>query len=93
MGSTRKGFKMTHDKKLLDVKYSFSPVSLEDAEKSTHLEKNLEMVITQESNLYSPAALEENHEWIQSDKTVSSALRNSTTYLWIFGLRCSSPCV
>jgi hypothetical protein len=93
MGSTRKGFTMTHDKKLLDVKVSFSPVSLKDAVKSTHLERNLEMGFTQESHLYSPAALEENHEWIQSDKAVSSALRNSTPYLWTFGLKCSSPCI
>ena len=71
---------MTHDKKLLDVKYSFSPVSLKDAEKSAQLEKNLEMVITQEDKVYLPVSREENHERIQSDKTVSSALRNSTTY-------------
>jgi hypothetical protein len=84
---------MTHDKKLLDVKYSFSPVSLKDAEKSAQLEKNLEMVIMQESKVFLPESLDGNHEYPQSDKTVSSALGNLTPYLWTFGMKCSSPCV
>jgi hypothetical protein len=84
---------MTHDKKLLDVKYSFSPMSLKDAEKSALLEKNLEMVISREGKLCFPPLLDENHAWNQNDKTVSSALRNSTPSLWIFGLNRSTHCV
>ena len=84
---------MTHDKKLLDVKYSFSPVSLKDAEQSAQLEKNLEMVIMQENKVFLPDSLYDNHERPQSDKTVSSALGNLTPYIWIFGMKCSSTCI
>jgi hypothetical protein len=84
---------MTHDKIFQEEKRSFSPVSLEDAEKSAQLEKNLEMVITQAGKVYLPAPLEESHAGLQNDKTVSSALRNSTPNLWIFGLIRSTPCV
>jgi hypothetical protein len=83
---------MTHDKELLDVKYSFSPVSLQDAEKPTQLEKTLEKVVMQSSNGYLSVCLEEHPDGIQSDKPISSASRNSTPGLLIFGLNCSSPC-
>jgi hypothetical protein len=79
---------------LQDVKVSFSPVSQEDAENTAQLEMNLGMVITQAADkVYLPVSLEENHERIQSDKTVSSALRNSTTYLCAFGFIRSTPCI
>jgi hypothetical protein len=94
---------MTHDKELLDVKYSFSPMSLEDADKSgnlqlnaersARLEKNLEMVTAQDGEMCSPAPPEDDHEGFQSDQTESSALRNSTPHLWIFALMYSSPCM
>jgi hypothetical protein len=84
---------MTHDKKLQEKKGSFSPVSLKDAEKSAQLDKNLEMAAVQEEKTYLPASLEENHEGLQKDQTVSPALRDSTPSLWIFGLMRSTPCV
>jgi hypothetical protein len=84
---------MTHDKKLQEIKCSFSPVSLKDAEKSAQLDKTLEMAVMQEDKAYLPASLEENHEGLQNDQTVSPALRNSTPSLWIFGLMRSTPCV
>jgi hypothetical protein len=83
---------MTHDKKLREW-YSFSPVSLKDAEKSAQLDKNLEMAAMQEEKAYLPASLEENQEGLQNDQTVSPALRNSTPSLWIFGLMRSTPCI
>ena len=46
---------MTHDKKLQEIKFSFSPVSLKDAEKSAQLDKNLEMAGMQEDKAYLPA--------------------------------------
>jgi hypothetical protein len=84
---------MTHDKKLQEIKFSFSPVSLKDAEKSAQLDKNLEMAAMQEATAYLPASLEDNHEGFQNDQTVSPALRDSTPSLWIFGLMRSTPCV
>jgi hypothetical protein len=96
---------MTHDKKLLDVTYSFSPVSLKDAERFARLEKNLELVNLQDGEAYLPESFVDYHEWDQSDQTVSSAIRNSTPNdsaggrrtpehrLWIFGLKLSTPCV
>jgi hypothetical protein len=83
---------MTHDKELLDVKYSFSPVSLQDAEKPTQLERTLEKVVVQAGNEYLSAVLEENCTEIQHDKAISSALRNSMPGLLILGWMCSSPC-
>jgi hypothetical protein len=84
---------MTHDKKLLDVMNSFSPMSLQDAEKSTELAITLEKVVMQEGKENLSACLEGNHEGIQSDEAVSSALKNTTPYLWIFGLMGSTPCM
>jgi hypothetical protein len=84
---------MTHDKKLQDIKYSFSPVSLKDAEKSAQLDKTLEMAATQEDKSNLPASLEDDHEGLQNDQTVLPALRDSTPSLWIFGLMRSTPCV
>ena len=84
---------MTHDKKLQEIKFTFSPVSLKDAEKSVQLDKNLELAAMQEDTAYLPAPLEENHEEPQNDQTVSPALRDSTPALWIFGLLQSTPCV
>jgi hypothetical protein len=84
---------MTHDKKLQEIKFSFSPVSLKDAEKSAQLDKNLEMAAMQEDKAYLPASLEDDHEGPQNDQTVSPALRDSTPALWIFGLMRSTPCV
>lgn len=84
---------MTHDKNRLDVLYSFSPVSLKDAERFAQLEKNLERVIMQYGMRALPESLVENHEWEHRDQTVSSAIRNSTPNVWIFGLKMSTPCV
>jgi hypothetical protein len=84
---------MTHDKKLQEIKLSFSPVSLKDAEKSAQLDKNLEMAAMQEDKMYLPAYLEDNHDGPQNDQTVSPVLRDSTPALWIFGLLRSTPCV
>jgi len=84
---------MTHDKKLQEIVISFSPVSLIDAETSALLDKNLEKAAMQAEKAYLPASLEENHEGLQNDQTVSPALRNSTPSLWIFGLMRSTPCV
>jgi len=84
---------MTHDKKLQEVKSSFSPVSLKVAEKSAQLEKNLEMAAMQEEIAHLPASLEENHERLHNDQAVSPALWNSKSSVWIFGLIRSTPCV
>ena len=84
---------MTHDKKLRDVMYSFSPVSLKDTEKPTQLAMTLEKVVLQEGKEYLSALLEENNARLQSDKAVSSANRNTTPHLWIFGWVHSTPCM
>ena len=84
---------MTHDKKLQEVKSSFSPVSLKDAEKSAQLVKNLEMATMQEETTCLPASLEENHAELHNDQAVSPALRDSKSSVWIFGLIRSTPCV
>jgi hypothetical protein len=84
---------MTHDKKLQEIKLSFSPVSLKDAEKSAQLDKNLEMAAMLKDKATLPAPLEDNQEGLQNDQTVSPALRDSTPALWIFGLLRSTPCV
>ena len=84
---------MTHDKKLQEIKFTFSPVSLKVAGKPAQLDKNLEMAAMQEEKECLPASLEENHEGPQNDQTVSPALRDSTPALWIFGLLRSTPCV
>ena len=84
---------MTHDKKLLDVKYSFSPVSLQDTEKPAQLAMTLEKVVLREGKEYLSAFLEENHARYRRNKVVSSAHKNTTPHLWIFGWVHTTPCM
>jgi hypothetical protein len=84
---------MTHDKKQYEIVYPFSPVSLIDTETSAQLESTLEKVVMQSGKEYLSAVLEENHDGSQSDKSISSAPRNSTPGWLILGWMCSSPCV
>jgi hypothetical protein len=82
---------MTHDKKRLDIQRSFSPMSLQEPEKSTQLDVTLEKVVLHEGKELLSAFLDENHARLQSDKTESSALKKSTPSVWIFGLMHSTP--
>ena len=84
---------MTHDKNQINGKYSFSPVSLGNAEISARLEMALEKVVMQEGKEHISALLDENRSDIQNDKAVSSATRSTTPFLWAFGLLHSTPCV
>ena len=82
---------MTHDKKLLDLPRSFSPMSLQETEKPVQLDITLEKVVLLEGKELLSAFLEENHARLQSDKTGSSALKKSAPSVWIFGLMHSTP--
>ena len=95
---------MTHDKKLLNMQYSFSPVSLNDAERIARLDKNLELVSMQKDEAALPEAFVDKLDWYQRDQTVSAAIRNTTPdhgidgkqpehRMWILGLKLSTPCV